>query len=284
MGYNRPYRPTAKSIETNPHGFRELLNFCATTISKPNESFELDLSLLNNIDANLASFLAAIKYKLDKRNNKLFVRFAGATFGVFKRNGLISFNSGIVNDTTIQDDRESTIPLRLFMPTDDSKFTSYLKNDFFGHRGATEHTKTIKDQLTGHFTEVYQNVFMHANTTEPIFTCGQFYPKQKELKFTLVDLGDGFLRKIKEKTEGKITSEASAIQWALLGNSTRNIEKFGPGGGVLKAIHEYCRKHNGSLLIISGSEYCNAGSGPVESGKLPCPFKGSIVNLILRNL
>ena len=80
MAFNKPYRPDVKSIETNAHGFRELLKFCVTTLGKTNESFELDLSLLNNVDANLASILAAIKHKLNKGNNKLFVRFAGATF------------------------------------------------------------------------------------------------------------------------------------------------------------------------------------------------------------
>jgi hypothetical protein len=284
LPYNPPYIPVSKSIETSGIGLRELSKFYAQTIGAANQTFVLDLSTMNHVDANLASVLAAMHYSLAKNKNKLILRFAGATFYVFKRNGFISYCEGKPNDPSVSDERQSTIPLRSFLPEDGEAFTSYLKKDFFGHRGATDLTYTEVNNLTGHFTEVFENVFMHAETTEPVFTCGQYYPQAKELKFTLVDMGSGFLKKIHEKTGGSVKSEALAIQWALLGKSTRDIEKFGPGGGILKAIQTYCKQHNGSLLIVSGAEYCNAGAGPVESGKLACRFNGSIVSLILRNL
>jgi hypothetical protein len=284
LPFNPAYIPTTTSIETNGIGFRELSKFYAQTLNKTGETFELDFSKMNHIDANLASVLASIKYRLDQRRCKLIVRLAGATFYTFKRNGFISYSNGKPNDPSVVDERESTIPLRVFRLDEDEAFTQYLKKDFFGNRGVTSLTKTEVDRLINHFSEIYQNVFMHANTTDPIFACGQFFPSKRELKFTLVDLGDGFLKKVREKTGGQISSEASAVQWALLGNTTRDVEKFGPGGGVLKSIREYCKQHNGSILIVSGADYCIAGAGPVESGKLACAFSGSMVSLVLRNL
>jgi hypothetical protein len=50
------------------------------------------------------------------------------------------------------------------------------------------------------------------------------------LKFSLVDLGCGFLQPIQKFTEGQINDDKSALVWATSDiNTTKDISVFGPG-------------------------------------------------------
>ena len=93
---------------------------------------------------------------------------------------------------------------------------------------------------------------IHAETEWPIITCGQYFPYQKILKFTLVDFGVGFLKKIFNHTNGTVNKPHEAIKWAIDGNSTKKNAK---GGNGLKKIFFYCYKNNGSIHIITDGCY-----------------------------
>ncbi len=41
--------------------------------------------------------------------------------------------------------------------------------------------------------EVLLNIKLHAQTTDPFFVCGQYYPMRKDLILTMIDLGIGFI-------------------------------------------------------------------------------------------
>jgi tetratricopeptide (TPR) repeat protein len=67
------------------------------------------------------------------------------------------------------------------------------------------------------YFEIFDNVGVHANTIEPVITCGQLYPAARTLKFTLVDLGDGFLKKIARFTRGReYTRPVCSLAYPLL--------------------------------------------------------------------
>jgi hypothetical protein len=81
-----------------------------------------------------------------------------------------------------------------------------------------------KKKLKDCYFEIFDNVGIHANTSYPVMVCGQFFPFLKELKFTLVDLGEGFLKRIKAHTAATalpITMAPQAIAWAVRGGSTK---------------------------------------------------------------
>lgn len=71
----------------------------------------------------------------------------------------------------------------------------------------------------------------------------------------MVDLGQGFLPKIENATNGKIANSLDAIKWALNGNSSKVALENIPGGLGLSRILKYCEEHNGQLDIISGNGY-----------------------------
>ena len=106
-----------------------------------------------------------------------------------------------------------------------------IEKDFLHQRGLKKMKFAEREQIISSYLEIFDNVGLHANTREPVFVCGQYFPYQGELKFSLVDLGEGFLKKIAEYTKDtkKISNAADAVSWAINGNSTKKDAKGGTG-------------------------------------------------------
>ena len=279
------YIVNSLSVETNHLGVSELLRFYIEANKLSYSTITLDLTECIHIDANLSALILAISHKLQLKNKvRVFVEF-NKSQNIFFRNGLVSHLQGKGNNNQYGDSRESTIPLKIFNPDEDESFCSYLSNDFFSHRSLINVPLATKQSLRSHYLEIFNNVWLHANTSLPIFSCGQFFPEKNILKFTLIDIGDGFLKKINVNTNGRIDNDKSAIIWATEGlNTTKDVSTFGPGGTGLKLLKKYCLENNGSLHISSGSGYVNMLNGRTLEYNLPCIFQGSIINIIMRNI
>jgi len=273
-------------LETNYIGLREILKFYDFAKNFRYTTVVLNIEESNNIDANLSCVILAIAHKLfDERKVKVFLEIDPKKQNVFFRNGLISHLQGQGNNNKYYDERQSTISLKTFNKYEDDNYCDYLVKDFFSHRGLSNLNRSIKENLKTHYLEIFNNVELHANTEFPVFTCGQYFPEKNVLKFSLIDLGDGFLRKIKDYTSGKISDDNSAIIWATeKTNSTKNREIYGPGGTGLKALKKYCNENNGSLHICSGYGYVNMLAGKTLEYKLPIYLFGSLINIIFRNI
>lgn len=179
------YTINQREIETNHLGVNELMKFYAYARKFRYTSVELNISPVNSMDANLSALLLAISYKLKVENKvNVFILLAD-NMSVFWRNGLMAHLQGKGNNNPYSDDRESTIPLTTFTVDEDENFCAYLHRDFLGHRGLYNVPSSVKKNLRNHYEEIFVNVVQHANTTYPIFTCGQYFPQKNQLKFTL---------------------------------------------------------------------------------------------------
>lgn len=277
--------PSNSSISTDSIGVAEILSFYKNAIKAPTSKIVFDIQRLSNFDGNMSALLLAVIHRLKTKHRKYVFVEIPSHINVLFRNGLVSHLSGNGNSNQYVDDRQSTIPLKSFDLNEDENFSNYLHNDFFGHRGVDNISVNTKRNLCSHFVEVFNNVQIHSNATDPLYTCGQYYPQQALLKFTMVDLGDGFLKKIKNKTNGEICSDDKAIEWALKNtNTTKDYSIYGPGGTGLKDLKAYCEANNGSLQIISGSNMMTFIKGKIVNNNLNTPFEGAIINLIFRGV
>ncbi len=288
MAYNQEatiIKPNCNFIDTTATGVAEILNFYKKACASGSSKITFDIQNLSNFDGNLSAILLALIHKLKKEHHKYVYVEIPKHINVLFRNGLVSHLMGKGNENQFEDSRESTIPLRSFQLDEDEKFSNYLHTDFFGHRGLDNINSAIKKSLCSQFVEIYNNVQIHSNAIHPMFTCGQYFPQQSVLKFTMADLGDGFLKKIQIHTKGEISTDTKAIEWALLNtNTTKDFKIYGPGGTGLKDLKKYCELNNGSLQIASGSNMLTFVKGKIVDSKLLVPFKGAVVNLIFRDL
>ena len=278
-------KPGSNSIETNSIGIAEILSFYKKASSSPLSKVVYDLNGLTLFDGNLSAFLLAIIHRLKSLHRKYVFVEIPSHINVLFRNGLVAHLAGAGNNNKYEDDRKSTIPLKSFDLNEDENFSNYLQVDFFGHRGMDDISHSTKKNLRTQFIEVFNNVQIHSNAQHPMFACGQYFPQQGILKFTMADLNDGFLRKIQINTNGEITTDKGAIEWSLLSNNTtKDFTIYGPGGTGLKDLKKYCETNDGSLQIISGINMSTFVKGRIVNNRLESNYQGAVVNLIFRNL
>lgn len=272
-------------IQTNYTGYNQLSRFYHFCLAQQTPSnFHLDFTNVEWFDGNLSALLLAMVYQLKKKFGHTVTTDAATIkqrFDVLFRNGFM--NGG---ELPVYDDRESTIPIRAFKIDDSEGFCHYVDNELLTHRGMPESlTMGVKEKINEDLLEVFCNTHHHANTTDPFFVGGQYYPKQGFLKFTMVDLGDGFLPRINKATAGTIETHLDAVLWALAGNSSKKILDNCPGGLGIKDMLKYCRKSGGVLQIISCDGFWSSDleNTIFEEGRvLPTAFIGTTINLFFK--
>lgn len=271
-------------IKTDFSGYSKIIDFYNFAKNYKDEIIEIKFDELNWIDANLSALFLATVHKLKTENKlKFYIDFKTINSGlnVLFRNGLVNSIVGNKNKYYSDDYRKSTIPLKAFKLNDDgvTSFVNYIENDLLNHRGLESVDFAIKQKIKDSYFEIYDNVGIHAETNSPIIACGQYYPEQKEVKFTLVDFGVGFLKKIKEFTKGAVSQPHEAIKWAIDGNSTK---KEARGGTGLKKIFFYCLKNNGGVHIISDNCYWEFENNKISNFTIKQGFAGTTINLIFK--
>ncbi len=268
-------------FRTSVLGFRRLMSFYHAMCSQRGKSVNLHFGRISFFDANMSAVLLAIIEEL-KINNK--VRFnvdyeqIKSSCEILVRNG---FAAALLSETKVNDERQSTVPIKLFGPTDADQFASYIENDFLAHRGLIgKLSAQVVDDIKGNYYEIFGNVECHAQTRRPVYTCGQYYPKKNEFKFTLVDVGIGFLKNI-SATHPKIRTSSEAVGWALSGNNSNKKGKT-KGGTGLKSISKYCEVERGEFHIVSGDCYWVRNGTKIVESTLDEYFCGTTIHLIFR--
>ncbi|MBS1778137.1 MAG: hypothetical protein JST70_02360 [Bacteroidetes bacterium] len=268
-------------ICTDYGGYKRLADFYNWCLKFRDQQIRLSFNDLEFFDGNMCALLQAMMYKLYYSRNISFATdydILRQKFEVMFRNGFIESN----ND----DDRQSVVPIKAFSPDSKEQFVDYVDNYLLCHRGVPEHLDAnLKAKISDDLLEIFCNVNFHANTKELLFVGGQYYPKQKTLKFTMVDLGDGFLPKINKATNGLIDNALSAINWAVEGNSSKSLEQT-PGGLGLKNIYSYCKEKLGVLQIATGNGFWSSDyeNSLFEGGRIiQNPFIGTTINLFFTN-
>ncbi|MGC9327332.1 MAG: hypothetical protein ACP5I1_06840, partial [Candidatus Hinthialibacter sp.] len=125
--------------------------------------------------------------------------------------------------------------------------------------------------------EIFNNAVIHSKTKYGIFSCGQYFHKQRHLNFTITDLGIGFHQNIVQSLKEEM-SPAEAICWAMEG---RNNTKKGciPGGLGLKLLQDFIKLNKGKLQICSDMGFWELSEGQVTIRQFDAPFPGTVVNI-----
>ena len=274
--------PLTGNITSGHVGLANLLRFEQACRQHRNCTILVNTQRMQWLDANLCAILGACFHRLHVHNGLSFTldraQVAGR-FNIFARNGFVS-----VDGISLQSTGNSAVELQTFGQDESDEFVDYIERKLLGHPGLQLHPDLVSD-LTNSFTEVFANVNLHANTTSPVFTCGQYFPLKGKLCFTLVDLGGGYLPPI-QRQFASITTCAQAVAWALQpGHTSRTPEPeyFGvPGGYGLTNLHDYCKQVGGELQITTGDAHWSSAnptqcraieffSGSIVTISLPCP-------------
>lgn len=175
----------------------------------------------------------------------------------------------------IIDNHHTTIRFLKLKLTDGKYFNNYIIDELIGRVELPNMSHLVKDKITEAIYEIFVNAQIHSDS-KYIYTCGQFYPRENKIEFTIVDTGIGFKRKINNRF-GSNLSSIQAIKWAI---QDRNTTKIGITGGIgLALLKEFILKNKGEMQIISDDGFYQFDSSREQMHLFNGSFPGTIVNL-----
>ncbi|GAC1407795.1 MAG: ATP-binding protein [Chloroflexota bacterium] len=173
----------------------------------------------------------------------------------------------------------NSVPFRNDIREDPDTVLSYLKEKWLG-KGWINLTPILRDAIVGNVWEIYTNAFEHSGSTVGIISCGQHFPRNKELKLTAVDMGVG----IPEKVRAFLTDDlgaADALAWAFRPGSTTNPGGIGRGMG-LDLLADFVTVNSGRLEVYSLDGYARIDDRGAYYADTTTRFPGTLVNITFR--
>jgi anti-sigma regulatory factor (Ser/Thr protein kinase) len=150
----------------------------------------------------------------------------------------------------------------------------YLLNKWLGQGWVNVSTR-LRDKISGTVAELYANAFEHGQSSIGVFSCGQHYPKQKELHLTTIDFGKGIPTNVRFFNQNLTFDSGSALQWAFQpGNSTAHGEVS--RGLGLNLLQRFMTKNRGSVKIFSNDEYVKIKDNKIGYGTGAIHFGGTL--------
>jgi hypothetical protein len=211
------------------------------------EEVIFDFSHCYFLRQNAVAFLGGLARQIESRGGKVIFNWETVTRRVsanLKQNGFMhTFNAG-------EEPRQgNSIPYREDLSEDRDGLIHYLAEHWLG-RGWVHVSNMLKALIVGITCEIYANAFEHGQTDIGVFSCGQYFPRLKELNLTVVDFGVGIPQNVRDFQKNNHLPADEALKWAFRkGTTTRGGEVT--GGIGLDYLKQFVHINKGKLQIIS---------------------------------
>lgn len=241
-----------------------------------NKSFaDIHIEIRDWFAANMCATLGAILDAFRDNINDIHIDYISQGIEtIFKKNDFLTY----FGYPRIFDNYHTTIRFLKLKPTDGKYFNAYVVEELIGRAELPKMSSLVKEKMAEAIYEIFVNAQIHSNSKH-IYTCGQVFPRDDKIEFTIVDVGIGFKRKINERFNSKLSS-VQAIKWATL---DKNTTKIGVSGGIgLALLKEFTEINRGKMQIISDNGFYQYDAMGEQMKVFDNSFPGTIVNLQFR--
>lgn len=242
-------------------------------ISDGDKEITFDFSNTRWLSAELTTIFGALfQFLLDRECTVLVdVEFSTDVKTILQKNGFLSY---YLSEEKIHDTFDTTIPYRVIRTNMIKTIDEYLSEKVLAKIDthiSSEEIEIIKNALY----EIIHNIRDHAES-DVVFMCGQYYPRSKQIVFTIADIGMTIPRKIRSIRKIDI-NDIDCIDWAIeKGHSTKTVSSSGLG---LYDIMNNIRGR-GSLNIISNKAFWEFNESEITTKReLTAPFPGTLIDI-----
>ena len=241
------------------------------------EEVTFDFSGCHFLRQNAVAFLGGMARWIEKRGCKVSFNWETVKKRLctnLKQNGFMyTFNGGE------EPWQGNSIPYREDLFEDINDLILYLAQDWLG-RGWVHISDMLRALIVGRTFEIYANAFEHGKTGIGVFSCGQYYPKLKELKLSVVDFGVGIPQNVRDFQKNNRLPADEALRWAFQKGTTTRGGTVTCGIG-LDYLKQFVHINKGKLQILSHDGCATIDKdGEIYEKKQTC-FGGTIVNISL---
>ena len=235
-----------QDLRNDSEGFTRLGKLAKKSKDLFADKLILDMSQVNFLEANMASPLGAILTRISDNFNRIKIRKLNKDVKEIlqKNRFLVQYGHEAIPDIYRTTMRFSRLHL-----ADTGEFREYIFQQFDSNR-----FPGISDAATRVFYkkvfEIFQNSILHSRSETGVFVCGQYFPTQDRLEFTITDMGIGVRGSVRRYFKNKRIGSISALKWALKPRTTTRSSS-GPGGLGLAELQEFARLNKGKIQIAS---------------------------------
>jgi hypothetical protein len=227
-------------------GFEALVQLYGQTKDCRLDRVEINMAATDWLDADMCAPFGAILSRLGSNLNTIeLINIPSQVERILSKNGFLS-NYGRAK---LPDTWGTTIPYQRFDVKDDRYFAGYIEGEFVHRPEMPKMSAGLIKKFRESVFEIFHNAVYHSRTRLGIFSCGHYFPRQHLLDFSVVDLGVGIKRNVKEHAGLDLPAE-QAIVWATEGRNTTRRGPI-PGGIGLKLLTEFIKLNEGRVQIVS---------------------------------
>lgn len=260
---------TLINIDNSFESYQRLINFYQSNKNKSFSTVEVRLSQW--FAANMSSALGGLLDLIGASLNDIDIKASSDIERILLKNDFLSY----FGHKSIEDTYHTTIRFLKLKPTDGKFFKNYVINDLLEREELPMMSAMVKQKMAEIIYEIFVNAQIHSQTNY-IYTCGQFFPNQNKIEFTITDTGIGFKNRINKRFNSNLSS-IQAIKWAT---EDKNTTKEGiPGGIGLAILKEFITKNQGKMQIVSDDGFYQYEHGNEKLRMFTGSFPGTIVNL-----
>lgn len=260
---------SSSRIEATIGGYAALANLHNDLLGKAAGEITVDFSTVSWMDAHMASGLRVIACHADSRGQSIRIYGMDPRIStILRKNG---FLAGPLSDTYA-----TTMPSTLFQLDEGVSFAEYARRHL-SHPSMPKMTVPLQRKFFEGIDEIFANCSLHSRSVHPISVCGQFFPKRRQLGFSISDGGQGILASYVQWANTPSTA-CDAIDWAMQRNNTTRIGDI-PGGLGLAVIRDFVRLNRGRLVVASDKGYWRQDGGQITSADMKNAFPGTSISM-----
>ena len=262
------------SIQHDQSGFEEIASLYARAKNCSFEDIEIDMGKTTWISADMCAAFGAVLSRMENKINTVsLINVRGdKVHDILSRNGFLSHHGR----DRIPDLYGTTIAYKRFNVEDSRNFAYYIEHDFLNRPQIPRMSPRLLKKFGNSLCEIFSNAVVHSRT-DAIFSCGQFFPKDESLTFTVADSGTGIKENIRTHWDHDLPPE-KAIDWATRVNNTAKRGEE-PGGLGLNLLCRFIDLNGGDLQIASDAGYWRRSKEIIAARPLRHPFPGTVVSL-----
>lgn len=261
------------NINNTFESYQKLIDFYQEHKDKDFDIIHLELR--SWFAANMCAALGSILDILSNNFNTISFDYISPDIErILLKNDFLSF----FGRSRLLDNHHTTIRFLKLKTTDGKYFNNYVVHELIGRAELPKMSELVKAKMTEAIYEIFVNAQIHSDSKQ-IYTCGQFFPNENKIEFTIVDTGIGFKRKVNERFNSNLSS-IQAIEWAI---KDKNTTKVGVTGGIgLALLKEFIEKNKGKMQIVSDDGFYQFDIQGERMQLFNGSFPGTIVNLQFR--
>jgi hypothetical protein len=267
--------PIPRRVESNESGFNWLAEVAHRTGSMWLQQIRFVGEKTSFFEGNLCGPLGALLHVAAEEGNTISIgdEVSGKVLEVWSKNDFWQrFDGASMNDVF-----DTTLAYKQFpLNYDRREFAAYVAQELMSKELPENMSQVARTRFARCIAEIFDNAQAHSRSKPGIFGCGQYFPHQFRLLFTLTDLGNGFRWNLENRWK-IATSDEKASAWAVeRGHTTR---EDGGGGSGLAQLKDFFAQNGGRMQIVSGFGFWEIQGNVAKQSRLKYRFPGSLVNL-----